>query len=170
MNPTASPGMGVAGKPWVPMASRSRSCSPLGEQPGPPQLVGDEQQDQDAERDEGLADAAHDPAAAGARRGRRRGRGVPAGVDGHRHSMPPGSGRGSSARYDSGRCRSRSPSGSATSRPRKKKPKPSPKWFGGLILGLLFGGVYVILAYYGLLPGGGDAAAPSSTCCGAGWG
>jgi hypothetical protein len=42
--------------------------------------------------------------------------------------------------------------------PPKKKPKPSPKWFGGIILGLLFGGVYVILAYYGLLPGGGDVA------------
>ena len=40
--------------------------------------------------------------------------------------------------------------------PPKKKPKPSPRWFGFLIMALLFGGVYVILAYYGLLPGGGE--------------
>lgn len=39
--------------------------------------------------------------------------------------------------------------------PPKKKPKPSPRWFGGLILFLLFAGVYMILAYYGLFPGGG---------------
>jgi hypothetical protein len=41
--------------------------------------------------------------------------------------------------------------------PPQKKPKPSPRWFGWFIMSLLFGGVYVILAYYGLLPGGGEA-------------
>jgi hypothetical protein len=40
--------------------------------------------------------------------------------------------------------------------PPRKKPKPSPKWLGWLIMTLLFGGVYVILAYYGLTPGGGQ--------------
>jgi hypothetical protein len=38
--------------------------------------------------------------------------------------------------------------------PPRKKPKPSPKWFGGLILTLLFGGVIVVvLNYIGLIPG-----------------
>lgn len=39
--------------------------------------------------------------------------------------------------------------------PPKPKPKPSPKWFGALILTILFGGVVVIvLNYLGfLLPG-----------------
>ncbi len=36
--------------------------------------------------------------------------------------------------------------------PPKKKPKPSPRWFGVLVLGLLFAGVLVILAFYGLIP------------------
>ncbi|HEY6784863.1 MAG TPA: cell division protein CrgA [Gemmatimonadales bacterium] len=38
--------------------------------------------------------------------------------------------------------------------PPRKKPKPSPKWFGILILGLMFAGVAVIvLNYLGLMPG-----------------
>jgi cell division protein CrgA len=38
--------------------------------------------------------------------------------------------------------------------PPKKKRKPSPKWFGALILGVMFVGVIVIvLNYLGLMPG-----------------
>lgn len=38
--------------------------------------------------------------------------------------------------------------------PPKKKPKPSPRWFGPLILGIMFAGVIVIvLNYLGLMPG-----------------
>jgi hypothetical protein len=38
--------------------------------------------------------------------------------------------------------------------PPKKKRKPSPKWFGGLILGLMFAGVIsIVLNYLGLMPG-----------------
>ena len=38
--------------------------------------------------------------------------------------------------------------------PTRKKPKPSPKWFGALILGIMFLGVIVIvLNYLGLMPG-----------------
>ncbi len=37
--------------------------------------------------------------------------------------------------------------------PPKKKPKPSPRWYGWVILGLLFGGAAVIvLNYLSLLP------------------
>lgn len=37
--------------------------------------------------------------------------------------------------------------------PPRKKPKPSPKWFGALVLGLMFLGVIVIvLNYLGLMP------------------
>ncbi|HEV8420165.1 MAG TPA: cell division protein CrgA, partial [Actinomycetota bacterium] len=37
--------------------------------------------------------------------------------------------------------------------PPQKKRKPSPKWFGALILGLMFAGVIVIvLNYLGLMP------------------
>ena len=38
--------------------------------------------------------------------------------------------------------------------PPRKKRKPSPRWFGGLILGLMFAGVIVIvLNYLGVMPG-----------------
>ncbi|MGH2556587.1 MAG: cell division protein CrgA [Actinomycetota bacterium] len=38
--------------------------------------------------------------------------------------------------------------------PPKKKRKPSPRWFGPLILGLMFAGVIVIVVnYLGLMPG-----------------
>jgi hypothetical protein len=38
--------------------------------------------------------------------------------------------------------------------PPQKKRKPSPKWFGALILGLMFAGVVVIvLNYLGVIPG-----------------
>jgi high-affinity Fe2+/Pb2+ permease len=38
--------------------------------------------------------------------------------------------------------------------PPKKKQKPSPKWFGALILGLMFAGVIaIVLNYLGLMPG-----------------
>lgn len=38
--------------------------------------------------------------------------------------------------------------------PPKKKPKPSPRWYGALILTLLFGGALVIvLNYLNLMPG-----------------
>jgi hypothetical protein len=38
--------------------------------------------------------------------------------------------------------------------PPKKKPKPSPKWYGALILIVLFGGAAIIvLNYLNLLPG-----------------
>jgi Cell division protein CrgA len=38
--------------------------------------------------------------------------------------------------------------------PPRKKPKPSPRWYGGLILTLLFGGALVIvLNYLNLMPG-----------------
>jgi len=38
--------------------------------------------------------------------------------------------------------------------PPRKKPKPSPKWFGGLILGLMFAGVaLIVMNYLGLIPG-----------------
>jgi cell division protein CrgA len=38
--------------------------------------------------------------------------------------------------------------------PPKRKQKPSPKWFGALILGLMFAGVIVIvLNYLSLMPG-----------------
>jgi hypothetical protein len=38
--------------------------------------------------------------------------------------------------------------------PPRKKPKPSPRWFGILILALMFAGVAVIvLNYLGLIPG-----------------
>ena len=36
--------------------------------------------------------------------------------------------------------------------PPKKKPKPSPRWYGVFVLSLLFLGVLVIVAYYGLIP------------------
>ena len=43
--------------------------------------------------------------------------------------------------------------------PPKKKPKPSPKWYGWLVLLLLFGGAAVIvLNYLGLIPGTGGNA------------
>lgn len=38
--------------------------------------------------------------------------------------------------------------------PPRKKPKPSPKWFGALILGLMFTGVIIIvLNYVQIIPG-----------------
>ena len=38
--------------------------------------------------------------------------------------------------------------------PPRKKPKPSPRWFGGVILGLMFAGVLVIIVnYLGIMPG-----------------
>ena len=38
--------------------------------------------------------------------------------------------------------------------PPPKKPKPSPRWFGMLVLGLMFAGVTIIvLNYLGLMPG-----------------
>ena len=38
--------------------------------------------------------------------------------------------------------------------PPKKKPKPSPRWFGALILTLMFAGVImIVLNYLGLIPG-----------------
>lgn len=38
--------------------------------------------------------------------------------------------------------------------PPRKKPKPSPRWFGILILALMFAGVIVIVVnYLGLIPG-----------------
>ena len=38
--------------------------------------------------------------------------------------------------------------------PPRKKPKPSPKWFGALILGVMFAGVLaIVLNYLGLMPG-----------------
>ena len=43
--------------------------------------------------------------------------------------------------------------------PPPKKPKPSPRWYGGLILGLLFSGVILIVVnYFGLMPGTGGQA------------
>lgn len=43
--------------------------------------------------------------------------------------------------------------------PPRKKPKPSPKWFGILILALMFAGVAIIvLNYLGLIPGTGNQA------------
>jgi len=44
--------------------------------------------------------------------------------------------------------------------PPKKKPKPSPRWFGALILSLMFAGVIIIvLNYLGLIPGTHKTAA-----------
>ena len=43
--------------------------------------------------------------------------------------------------------------------PPKKKPKPSPRWFGALILVLMFAGVILIVVnYLGLVPGTGGRA------------
>jgi LPXTG-motif cell wall-anchored protein len=43
--------------------------------------------------------------------------------------------------------------------PPRKKRKPSPKWFGALVLILLFGGVAVVVAnYMGVIPGTGKNA------------
>ena len=43
--------------------------------------------------------------------------------------------------------------------PPPKKRKPSPKWFGAVILGLMFAGVIVIvLNYLGVMPGTGGQA------------
>jgi LPXTG-motif cell wall-anchored protein len=43
--------------------------------------------------------------------------------------------------------------------PPRKKPKPSPKWFGILILALMFAGVgIIVLNYLGLIPGTGSQA------------
>jgi len=43
--------------------------------------------------------------------------------------------------------------------PPKKKPKPSPKWYGGLVLLLLFGGAgIIVLNYLGIMPFSGGHA------------
>ena len=43
--------------------------------------------------------------------------------------------------------------------PPRKKPKPSPRWFGALILAVMFAGVIIIvLNYLGLIPGTNDQA------------
>jgi hypothetical protein len=43
--------------------------------------------------------------------------------------------------------------------PPRKKPKPSPKWYGVVILGLMFAGVIIIVVnYLGLIPGTGGVA------------
>jgi len=48
--------------------------------------------------------------------------------------------------------------------PPAKKPKPSPRWFGVLILSLMFAGVAVIvLNYLNLMPGFGPLDVPGET-------
>jgi LPXTG-motif cell wall-anchored protein len=43
--------------------------------------------------------------------------------------------------------------------PPRKKPRPSPRWFGVLILALMFGGVVmIVLNYLGLIPATGGEA------------
>jgi LPXTG-motif cell wall-anchored protein len=44
--------------------------------------------------------------------------------------------------------------------PPRKKPKPSPRWYGVLLLALLFGGAgLIVLNYLGLIPGTNGTAA-----------